>query len=66
MSTQAQAQTQTPTPICTREYAPVCGQLGQEIKTFPTRCVMLSQGGTWVSNGACPQTPATQSTKPAE
>ena len=67
ISTQAQAQgqdqTHTPPQICTREYAPVCGQLGQETKTFPTRCVMLSLGGTWVSNGACPATPPTAQSK---
>jgi hypothetical protein len=58
----AQAQAQLSNQICTREYAPVCGQLGQETQTFPTRCVMLSQGGTWVSDGACPATqPTTQS-----
>lgn len=50
--------------ICTREYIPVCGQLGQEIKTFPTRCVMLSQGGTWLSDGACTprETPTSEET----
>ena len=65
LSTQAQAQTQDQTPpqICTREYAPVCGQLGQETKTFPTRCVMLSQGGTWLSNGVCPTTPPAAQSK---
>jgi hypothetical protein len=47
------AQVQAQSRACTREYMPVCGQLGQEIKTFPTRCVMLSQGGTWLSDGAC-------------
>jgi hypothetical protein len=47
-------------PMCTREYMPVCGQSGEEIKTFPTRCVMQLQGGTWLSDGVCPsQAPST-------
>jgi hypothetical protein len=40
--------------ICTREYAPVCGQLQQQHKTFANRCMMKGAGASWVSDGECP------------
>ncbi len=40
--------------ICTREYAPVCGQLPQQIQTFSNRCLMKDAGASWVSDGECP------------
>jgi len=45
--------------ICTREYAPVCGQLSNQTQTFANRCLMKYAGATWVSDGECPLTPAT-------
>jgi hypothetical protein len=40
--------------ICTREYAPVCGQLPQQTQTFPNRCMMKDAGAAWKSDGECP------------
>jgi hypothetical protein len=39
--------------ICTREYVPVCGQLLQQYKTFPNRCMMKDAGAIWISDGEC-------------
>jgi Kazal-type serine protease inhibitor domain len=51
--------------ICTREYAPVCGEYKGEKKTYPTRCVMKNAKAKWLSDGACPA-PTTAKKKPAE
>jgi hypothetical protein len=51
--------------ICTREYAPVCGEYKGERKTYPTRCVMKNAKAKWLSDGACP-TLDTANKKPAE
>jgi hypothetical protein len=40
--------------ICTREYAPVCGQLPQQTQTFSNRCMMKDAGASWLSDGECP------------
>jgi hypothetical protein len=40
--------------ICTREYAPVCGQLPQQNQTFSNRCMMKDAGASWLSDGECP------------
>jgi Kazal-type serine protease inhibitor domain len=40
--------------ICTREYAPVCGQLPQHTQTFSNRCMLKDAGATWLSDGECP------------
>ena len=40
--------------ICTREYAPVCGQLPQQTQTFSNHCMMKDAGASWVSDGECP------------
>ena len=40
--------------ICTREYAPVCGQLPQQTQTFSNRCMMKDAGASWLSEGECP------------
>ena len=40
--------------ICTREYAPVCGQLSHQTQTFSNRCMMKDAGASWVSDGECP------------
>jgi Domain of unknown function (DUF4377)/Kazal-type serine protease inhibitor domain len=40
--------------ICTREYAPVCGQLPQQTQTFSNRCMMKDAGAAWLSDGECP------------
>ena len=41
--------------ICTREYAPVCGQLAGEPapRTFPNRCMLDAAKATFVSQGEC-------------
>jgi hypothetical protein len=52
--------------ICTREYAPVCGQLSQQSQTFSNRCMMNDAGASWVSDGECPRSSASQNKKPAE
>jgi hypothetical protein len=49
--------------ICTREYAPVCGQLPHQSQTFSNRCMMKDAGASWVSDGECP---AAHSNAPAK
>jgi hypothetical protein len=49
--------------MCTREFAPVCGQLQQHIQTFGNHCTMKDAGARWVSDGECP---AAHSTAPAK
>jgi hypothetical protein len=44
--------------ICTREYAPVCGQLLQQTKTFSNRCMMKDAGANWLADGECPASPS--------
>lgn len=39
--------------ICTREYAPVCGKTSYGMKTYSNKCVMESQGASFVSEGKC-------------
>jgi Domain of unknown function (DUF4377)/Kazal-type serine protease inhibitor domain len=49
--------------ICTREYAPVCGQIaGQAPQTFPNRCVLDNAQARLIDQSECPQTalPQTQ------
>lgn len=49
--------------VCTREYAPVCGQIaGQAAQTFPNRCVLDNAQARYIAQGECPQTalPQTQ------
>jgi hypothetical protein len=49
--------------ICTREYAPVCGQIaGQTPQTFPNRCVLDGAQARFIAQGECPHsaTPPTQ------
>ena len=40
--------------ICTREYAPVCGQLPQHTQTFSNLCMLKDAGASWLSDGECP------------
>lgn len=49
------ASTTTMAQICTREYAPVCGQVTQQAspQTFPNRCVLNAAQATWLSDGEC-------------
>jgi Domain of unknown function (DUF4377) len=46
---------------CTREYAPVCGQLAHEKSptTFSNRCILDSTGARQISKGECGSTPQT-------
>ncbi len=49
--------------ICTREYAPVCGQIaGQVPQTFPNRCTLDHAKARIIAQGECPHsaTPPTQ------
>lgn len=39
--------------VCTREYAPVCGKTSYGMKTYSNKCVMKSQGASYVSMGKC-------------
>jgi Domain of unknown function (DUF4377) len=41
--------------ICTREYAPVCGQVAGEPapRTFPNRCMLDAAKATFLSEGEC-------------
>jgi hypothetical protein len=49
--------------ICTREYAPVCGQLPQHTQTFSNRCMLKDAGATWLSDGECPSSRANAKAK---
>lgn len=42
-----------PSGICTREYAPVCGQRGRQTQTFPNACEAGNAGFRVISGGAC-------------
>ena len=49
--------------VCTREYAPVCGQIaGQMPQTFPNRCTLDNAKARPIAQGECPHTatPPTQ------
>jgi hypothetical protein len=49
--------------ICTREYAPVCGQIASQTpQTFPNRCVLDNAQARFIAQGECPHTalPQTQ------
>lgn len=43
----------SPGGICTREYAPVCGQRGGDRQTFGNSCVARSEGYRVIYGGAC-------------
>lgn len=44
---------------CTREYAPVCGQIaGQMPQTFPNRCTLDNAKARPIAQGECPHTAA--------
>ncbi|MEY3611933.1 MAG: hypothetical protein RJB14_1655 [Pseudomonadota bacterium] len=50
--------------ICTREYAPVCGQIaGQMPQTFPNRCTLDHAKARFIAQGECPHS-ATSPTQP--
>lgn len=42
-----------PGGICTREYAPVCGQRGRQTQTFPNSCEAGNAGFRIISGGEC-------------
>lgn len=48
--------------VCTREYAPVCGQMASEKNpsTFPNRCVLDSAGARYIADGECGATPSSK------
>ncbi len=39
--------------VCTREYAPVCGERGRDRQTFGNSCIARSEGFRVVGNGPC-------------
>jgi hypothetical protein len=42
--------------ICTREYAPVCGQIAdQASQTFPNRCTLNNAQARPIAQGECPR-----------
>lgn len=45
--------------ICTREYAPVCGQVAGAAapQTFSNRCMLNAAGATFIAEGACTAAP---------
>ena len=50
-----------PSPICTSEYAPVCGQKysssGITRNTYSNMCQLNADGATYMSSGVCDQNP---------
>lgn len=50
-----------PSPICTQEYAPVCGQKysnsGITRNTYSNMCQLNADGASFMSHGACDQNP---------
>jgi len=42
-----------PGGICTREYRPVCGQRGQQMRTFPNACEAGNSGFRIIAQGQC-------------
>lgn len=42
-----------PQPVCTMEYAPVCGQRGNDRQTFANTCEARTSGFRVVSRGEC-------------
>jgi hypothetical protein len=44
---------QRPGGICTREYRPVCGERGREMRTFSNSCEAGNAGFRIVGQGEC-------------
>ncbi|MEK1892834.1 MAG: Kazal-type serine protease inhibitor domain-containing protein [Rhizobium sp.] len=42
-----------PGGICTREYRPVCGQRGSQMRSFPNACEASNSGFRIIGQGAC-------------
>ncbi|WP_162246995.1 Kazal-type serine protease inhibitor domain-containing protein [Rhizobium sp. Root1220] len=42
-----------PGGVCTREYRPVCGQRGPQIRTFPNACEAHNDGFRVIGEGEC-------------
>ncbi len=48
--------------LCTREYAPICGQIASQApQTFPNRCVLDHAQARLIAQGECPNTGFPQS-----
>ncbi|MBB3315835.1 hypothetical protein FHT76_005564 [Rhizobium sp. BK176] len=43
--------------ICTREYAPVCGQRGPSVRTFSNACEARAANFTVINRGQCRRQP---------
>lgn len=53
------ASTASMAQICTREYAPVCGQMASQPnpQTFSNRCSLEAAQATWLGDGPCSNPP---------
>ena len=40
-------------PVCTMEYAPVCGERGNRMRTFPNSCQARADGFNVIHRGEC-------------
>jgi Kazal-type serine protease inhibitor domain len=40
--------------FCTEQYAPVCGRVGAEYKTYSNSCLARAAGAKIVQDGRCP------------
>lgn len=39
--------------VCTEQYAPVCGRIGQKTKTYSNACFARGAGATVIAEGPC-------------
>ena len=39
--------------VCTEQYAPVCGRIGQKTKTYSNACFARGAGATVIAQGPC-------------
>jgi hypothetical protein len=44
--------------VCTEQYAPVCGRVGNVTRTFPNPCYARAAGAEIVAPGPCGEVPA--------
>ena len=52
------AGTSKPAPqVCTEQYAPVCGQIGNNSKTYSNECFARAAGAKVIADGECKAVP---------